>query len=113
METENPMKQITQRSNFRVYLSKNQISLFERTAGCARFIWNKRVESFNSQEKSKDLSIREWSCPDCGSHHDRDVNAAKNVLQRGIFEELQMGSCKTYLKKSDVEGEENDVLLPC
>mgnify|MGYP003504193381 CR=1 FL=1 len=53
------MKQIVQRSNFRVYLSKNQISLFERTAGCARFIWNGRVEGFNSPEKSKDLSIRE------------------------------------------------------
>lgn len=53
------MKEVTQRSNFRVYLNKDQISLFERTVGCARFIWNKRVESFNSKENTKDLSIKE------------------------------------------------------
>ena len=53
------MKEVTQRSNFRVYLNKDQISLFERTVGCARFIWNKRVENFNSEENTKDLSIKE------------------------------------------------------
>jgi putative transposase len=30
------------------------------------------------------LSVREWDCLDCGAHHDRDVNAAKNLMKLAV-----------------------------
>ena len=39
--------------------------------------------SISGPKGLKDLGIREWTCDGCGAVHDRDLNAARNILRLG------------------------------
>ncbi|MEU0521816.1 zinc ribbon domain-containing protein, partial [Streptosporangium sp. NPDC006007] len=46
---------------------------------------SKLCSACGSIAPSMPLNVREWTCP-CGAHHDRDVNAAINILAAGPAE---------------------------
>ncbi|WP_422447451.1 MULTISPECIES: RNA-guided endonuclease InsQ/TnpB family protein [unclassified Endozoicomonas] len=45
---------------------------------------SKRCSCCGFVHESLPLSIREWDCPECNTHHDRDINAAKNIRTAGL-----------------------------
>jgi len=74
---------------------------------------SKTCSSCGSIQPKMPLDIREWTCPDCGVVHDRDVNAAKNILAVGttvsacgesvrpkVLNELEATSVKQETAKS-------------
>lgn len=58
-----------------------------------RFYPSSRLCECGYKNDTLSLKDREWTCPQCGTHHDRDLLAARNILRRGIAD---LGStCKT------------------
>jgi len=47
---------------------------------------SKRCSDCGHTVSKMPMNIRKWTCPECGSNHDRDINAARNVLTAGLAE---------------------------
>jgi len=45
---------------------------------------SKTCSECNFVRKDMSLSVRNWLCPSCGIEHDRDINAALNILKQGV-----------------------------
>ena len=58
-----------------------------------RFYPSSRMCECGYKNDSLRLSDREWVCPQCGRVHDRDLNAARNILRRGIDELASTMAC--------------------
>lgn len=69
-------RQISYKSdwNNHQYIKINRFYASSQTCNCCGYV----------NSNTKDLSVREWICPKCGAIHDRDINAAKNILNEGL-----------------------------
>ena len=61
---------------------------------------SKRCSNCGHIEEKMQLNIREWDCPKCGTYHDRDINASKNILAAGLAVSVCGASVRPDLSKS-------------
>ena len=92
------MKAMSQSLNFGKSISDNSWGMFttflqykleeqgKQFVKVDKFFASSQICSFCGYKNSdtKNLSVRAWDCPECGTHHDRDVNAAINIRNEGM-----------------------------
>ena len=73
---------------------------------------SKRCSSCGHIVERLPLSVREWDCPECKTHHDRDENAAVNILTAGHAVAGRGGSVRRKAGKSAKRGTRRSVNQP-
>ena len=99
-------------SSFRHMLDYKTVKWGKRLVVIDRFCpSSKRCSVCGHELAQLSLDTRTWRCPSCGNRHDRDLNAAKNILAEGLsVTACELTSvCKEPLQRSATKQEPQTV----
>lgn len=106
---------------YRLYPTETQKVLLDKHFGSCRFVYNLALETknilqiptFEPSTKmcsvcghiNNDLTLndRDWACPCCGKHHDRDENAAKVIKSYCLNSIFKNKTAAGYVVEKSVE----------